>query len=101
MISGKGIQADELDRLINSLNGDISDIKSVLPTLSDTVDRLSEISTNNELENISNNVQNIYGGMNNITKILDKYIEILKEINLSYKNQEETISMSLDVVTKN
>ena len=28
MISGKGIQADELDRLINSLNGDISDIKS-------------------------------------------------------------------------
>ncbi len=101
MISGKGIQADELDRLINSLNGDISDIKSVLPTLSDTVDRLSEISTNNELENISNNVQNIYGGMNNITKILDKYIEILKDINLSYKNQEETISMSLDVVTKN
>lgn len=101
MISGKGIQADELDRLINSLNGDISDIKSVLPTLSDTVDRLSEISTNNELENISNNVQNMYGGMNNITKILDKYIEILKDINLSYKNQEETISMSLDVVTKN
>lgn len=101
MISGKGIQADELDRLINSLNGDISDIKSVLPILSDTVDRLSEISTNNELENISNNVQNIYGGMNNITKILDKYIEILKDINLSYKNQEETISMSLDVVTKN
>ena len=101
MISGKGIQADELDRLINSLNGDISDIKSVLPTLSDTVDRLSEISTNNELENISNNVQNIYGGLNNITKILDKYIEILKDINLSYKNQEETISMSLDVVTKN
>ena len=101
MISGKGIQADELDRLINSLNGDISDIKSVLPTLSDTVDRLSEISTNNELENISNNVQNIYGGMNNITKILDKYIEILKDINLSYKNQEETITMSLDVVTKN
>ena len=101
MISGKGIQADELDRLINSLNGDISDIKSVLPILSDTVDRLSEISTNNELENISNNVQNIYGGMNNITKILDKYIEILKDINFSYKNQEETISMSIVVVTKN
>lgn len=100
-MSGKGVQTDELDRLIGSLKGDASDVKSLLPVLSDTVDRLSEISLNNELENISNNVQNIYGGMNNITKILDKYIEILKDINLSYKNQEEAISISLDVVTKN
>lgn len=100
-MSGKGVQTDELDRLIGSLKGDVSDVKSLLPVLSDTVDRLSEISLNNELENISNNVQNIYGGMNNITKILDKYIEILKDINLSYKNQEEAISISLDVVTKN
>lgn len=101
MMSGKGVQTEELDRLINSLNGDISDIKALLPTLSDVVDRLSEISLSNELENISNNVKNIYGGMNNITKILDKYIEILKEVNLSYRNQEEAISMSLNVVTKN
>lgn len=101
MVSGKGIQVDDLERLINSLNGDITDIKASLPKLNDTVNILSEIFTKNELNNVVNNVQNIYGGQENISKILQTYKDVLNKVVESYKSQEEIVSISLQIVTNN
>lgn len=96
-----GIKADELKRLINSLDSDVSDLKGELLTLDNSVNALTTIFKSNDLNNISKNLQNVYEGQANIVNILDNYVEILKKVVVNYEKQEEEIGNSLTIVTKN
>ena len=96
-----GVQADELDRLINSLESDVDDIKSNLITLNDSVSTLSEIFKSNGINGVSNSLQNLYDGQVEIAKITESYVEILTKVNSSYRRQEEEISNALKIVTEN
>lgn len=97
----RGIKTDDINKLINSSASDISDIVSNFPVLNEQTTRLSEIFANNELENMSTNVQNISNGMQEITKILNVYVDVLRQVILSYKNEEEIVSSAVQVVTNN
>lgn len=96
-----GIKTDDLERLISSLDNDVSDIKSGLLTLENSVNTLSTILKSNGINNVSTNLQSVYDGQANIANILDNYVEILKKVVLNYQKQEEAISNSLTIVTKN
>lgn len=96
-----GVQADELDKLINSLRNDTDDIKSGLIALNNSVSTLSEIFKNNGVNNVSNSLQNLYDSQANIAKTTESYVEILTKVNSSYRRQEEEVSSALKIVTKN
>lgn len=96
-----GIKTDELQRLIGSLDSDVSDIKSGLLALYNSVNTLSAIFKSNGINNVSTNLQSVYDRQANITKILDNYVEILKQVVLNYQKQDEMVSNSLTIVTKN
>lgn len=96
-----GVQADELDRLINSLRNDVDDIKSGLMTLNNSVSTLSEIFKSNGVNTISNSLQNLYDGQASIAKTAESYVDILTKVNSSYRRQEEEVSNALKIVTKN
>ena len=96
-----GDQADELDRLINSLRNDVDDIKSGLITLNNSVSTLSEIFKSNGVNTISNSLQNLYDGQASIAKTTESYVDILTKVNSSYRRQEEEVSNALKIVTKN
>lgn len=96
-----GVQADELDRLINSLKSDVDDIKANVVTLNNSISTLSEIFKSNGINSVSNSLQNLYDGQVEIAKITESYVEILTQVNSSYRRQEEEISNALKIVTKN
>ena len=96
-----GVQADELDKLINSLRNEVDDIKSGLITLNNSVSTLSEIFKSNGVNNVSNSLQNLYDNQANIAKITESYVDILAKVNSSYRRQEEEVSNALKIVTKN
>ena len=88
----RGIKTDEINKVLTTSVSDISDIEANLPLLNEKTDRLSDIFANNELENMSTNVQNISNGMQDIVKILNNYNDVLKQMILSYQNEEELVS---------
>ena len=96
-----GVQADDLDKLINSLRSEVDDIKSGLITLNDSVSTLSEIFKSNGVNNVSNSLQNLYDNQANIAKITESYVDILAKVNSDYRRQEEEVSNALKIVTKN
>lgn len=96
-----GVQAEELDKLINSVKSDVSDVKSGLSTLNNSISALSEIFKSNGINNISTSLQNLYDGQANIVKTLESYVDILTQVNQSYRRQEESFSNALTIVTKN
>ncbi len=97
----RGIKTDEINKVLTTYVSDISDIEANLPLLNEKTDRLSDIFANNELENMSTNVQNISNGMQDIVKILNNYSDILKQMILSYQNEEELVSSEVQIVTDN
>lgn len=97
----RGIKTDEINKVLTTSVSDISDIEANLPLLNEKTDRLSDIFANNELENMSTNVQNISNGMQDIVKILNNYSDILKQMILSYQNEEELVSSEVQIVTDN
>lgn len=97
----RGIKTDEINKVLTTSVSDISDIEANLPLLNEKTDRLSDIFANNELENMSTNVQNISNGMQDIVKILNNYSDVLKQMILSYQNEEELVSSEVQIVTDN
>ena len=97
----RGIKTDEINKVLTTSVSDISDIEANLPLLNEKTDRLSDIFANNELENMSTNVQNISNGMQDIVKILNNYNGVLKQMILSYQNEEELVSSEVQIVTDN
>lgn len=97
----RGIKTDEINKVLTTYVSDISDIEANLPLLNEKTDRLSDIFANNELENMSTNVQNISNGMQDIVKILNNYNDVLKQMILSYQNEEELVSSEVRIVTDN
>ncbi len=97
----RGIKTDEINKVLTTSVSDISDIEANLPLLNEKTDRLSDIFANNELENMSTNVQNISNGMQDIVKILNNYNDVLKQMILSYQNEEELVSSEVRIVTDN
>ena len=97
----RGIKTDEINKVLTTSVSDISDIEANLPLLNEKTDRLSDIFSNNELENMSTNVQNISNGMQDIVKILNNYNDVLKQMILSYQNEEELVSSEVRIVTDN
>ena len=97
----RGIKTDEINKVLTTSVSDISDIEANLPLLNEKTDRLSDIFANNELENMSTNVQNISNGMQDIDKILNNYNDVLKQMILSYQNEEELVSSEVRIVTDN
>ena len=97
----RGIKSDEINKVLTTSVSDISDIEANLPLLNEKTDRLSDIFANNELENMSTNVQNISNGMQDIVKILNNYSDVLKQMILSYQNEEELVSSEVQIVTDN
>lgn len=97
----RGIKTDEINKVLTTYVSDISDIEANLPLLNEKTDRLSDIFANNELENMSTNVQNISNGMQDIVKILNNYSDVLKQMILSYQNEEELVSSEVQIVTDN
>lgn len=97
----RGIKTDEINKILTTSVSDISDIEANLPLLNEKTDRLSDIFANNELENMSTNVQNISNGMQDIVKILNNYNDVLKQMILSYQNEEELVSSEVQIVTDN
>ena len=97
----RGIKTDEINKVLTTSVSDISDIEANLPLLNEKTDRLSDIFANNELENMSTNVQNISNGMQDIVKILNNYSDVLKQMILSYQNEEELVSSEVQIVTNN
>lgn len=97
----RGIKTDEINKVLTTYVSDISDIEANLPLLNEKTDRLSDIFANNELENMSTNVQNISNGMQDIVKILNNYNDVLKQMILSYQNEEELVSSEVQIVTDN
>ncbi len=97
----RGIKTDEINKVLTTSVSDISDIEANLPLLNEKTDRLSDIFANNELENMSTNVQNISNGMQDIVKILNNYNDVLKQMILSYQNEEELVSSEVQIVTDN
>lgn len=97
----RGIKTDEINKVLTTSVSDISDIEANLPLLNEKTDRLSDIFANNELENMSINAQNISNGMQDIVKILNNYNDVLKQMILSYQNEEELVSSEVRIVTDN
>ena len=97
----RGIKTDEINKVLTTYVSDISDIEANLPLLNEKTDRLSDIFANNELENMSTNVQNISNAMQDIVKILNNYSDVLKQMILSYQNEEELGSSEVQIVTDN
>ena len=97
----RAIKTDQINKVLTTYVSDISDIEANLPLLNEKTDRLSDIFANNELENMSTNVQNISNGMQDIVKILNNYSDVLKQMILSYQNEEELVSSEVQIVTDN
>ncbi len=95
-----GVQADELDKLIRNLNSDVSDLNSELPILNDIISMIADIFKENNLNNVSDNLMTLYNCQENIVKTLKTYIDILSKVSMSYRKQEEIVSISLQIVTK-
>ncbi len=96
-----GVQADELDKLINALRNEVEDINLGLITLNNAALSLSEIFKNGGINNISNSLQNLYDSRVNIAKTIESYVDVLTKVNSSYRRQEEEVSSALKIVTKN
>ena len=97
----ESIQTDEVSKLVKKVDVDIDDIRGKVLSINNSTSNLSNMFKENGLNNVSTNLLNIAGSMDNIINMLKSYTDTLRKINLSYQKQEEEISSALQIVTKN
>lgn len=96
-----GVQADELDRLTSSVNSDITDIKVGSNALEEATQILSQTFKSSGVHGVANSLDNLCKNQNTIIKTFETYADVLKKVNVSYRNQEEEVASALKIVTKN
>lgn len=100
-VTMEAINTEEVSKLTKNVESDIDDIKLTVSSFENIALSLSSIFKNNGLSKVANNLSNICEGQASILKTLYSYTDTLKKVITAYEMEEEEISNTVRIVTKN
>ena len=88
----QGIATEEFENIVKNTSDELDTMEKDINGMIDFMDELKTVFNSNDMHKVSNNLDGINDSFQNIKAVTSSYIEVLREIEISYKKQAETVA---------